>query len=123
MQESSGNPLSRCAKLRHPTQCRTMTLAEVYRECHIAVEPLEAQVVAMTAGIDGAREPGQMTLMEAARFMERLQARAAHAGEVEALRIARDALLTLIADGYATLEERLAAMSSDDGVRVVGGKR
>lgn len=77
----------------------------------------------MSEGINGAKEPGQMTLMEAARFMERLQARAAHAGEVEALRIARDALLTLIADGYATLEERLAAMSGDDGVRAVGGRR
>jgi hypothetical protein len=50
---------------------------------------------------------GNMTLMDAALLVERLQSRAAHAGEVEALRMARDALLTLVADGYSTLAERL----------------
>jgi hypothetical protein len=48
-----------------------------------------------------------MTLMEAAFLVERLQGRAAHPGEVEALKMARDALLTIVAEGYRTLAERL----------------
>jgi hypothetical protein len=48
-----------------------------------------------------------MKLMEAALLVERLQGRAAHAGEVEALQIARDALLTIVAEGYSTLADRL----------------
>ena len=48
-----------------------------------------------------------MTLMDAAFLVERLQRRAAHAGEVEALRIARDAILTIVAEGYQTLGDRL----------------
>ena len=44
---------------------------------------------------------------EAAFLVERLQARAAHAGEVEALKLARDALLTIVAEGYQTLGDRL----------------
>jgi hypothetical protein len=48
-----------------------------------------------------------MTLMEAAILVERLRGRAAHAGELEALRIARDALLTLVSEGYTTLADRL----------------
>jgi hypothetical protein len=86
-----------------------MTLAWVYPECHIAVESLDTRSVTMSAGLESAKEPGQMTLMEAARLMERLQGRAAHSGELEALRIARDALLTLIGDGYCTLADRLGA--------------
>ena len=50
---------------------------------------------------------GKMTLIEAAQLMERLQGRAAHTGELEALRIARDALLTIVAEGYVTLADRL----------------
>jgi len=58
-------------------------------------------------GGNGSALNGTMKLMEAALLMERLQARAAHAGEVEALKIARDALLTIVAEGYATLADRL----------------
>ena len=53
------------------------------------------------------RANGKMTLMDAAFLVERLQRRAAHAGEVEALRIARDAILTIVAEGYQTLGDRL----------------
>ena len=56
---------------------------------------------------NGARPNGRMKLMDAALLVERLQSRAAHAGEVEALKIARDALLTIVAEGYTTLEDRL----------------
>jgi hypothetical protein len=55
-----------------------------------------------------------MTLIEAAQLMERLQGRAAHTGELEALRIARDALLTIVSEGFVTLRERLKA----DGVQI-----
>ena len=48
-----------------------------------------------------------MTLIEAAEIMERLQRRAAHEGEVQALQVARDALLILLSEGYSTLGERL----------------
>ena len=57
---------------------------------------------------------GRMTLMEAAQLMERLQGRAAHTGELEALRIARDALLTIVSEGFVTLKDRLKT----DGVQV-----
>ena len=60
-----------------------------------------------TNGTNGCKVNGTMKLMEAALLMERLQARAAHAGEVEALKMARDALLTLVAEGYTTLADRL----------------
>jgi hypothetical protein len=60
-----------------------------------------------TNGANGTRLNGKMKLMEAALLVERLQARAAHAGEVEALQIARDALLTIVAEGYTTLADRL----------------
>lgn len=53
------------------------------------------------------RPNGKMTLMDAAFLVERLQRRAAHAGEVEALMIARDAILTIVAEGYQTLGDRL----------------
>jgi len=59
------------------------------------------------SGTNGTTPYGKMTLMEAAFLVERLQARAAHAGEVEALKIARDALLTIVAEGYCTLGDRL----------------
>lgn len=55
----------------------------------------------------GIRTNGKMTLMEAAFLIERLQGRAAHGGEVEALKIARDAILTIVAEGYQTLGDRL----------------
>jgi hypothetical protein len=56
---------------------------------------------------NGTKPNGKMKLMDAAVVVERLQSRAAHAGEVEALRIARDALLTIVAEGYLTLSDRL----------------
>ena len=58
-------------------------------------------------GTNGSKPNGKMRLMDAALVVERLQARAAHAGEVEALRLARDALLTIVAEGYVTLADRL----------------
>jgi len=58
-------------------------------------------------GPHGSRVNGSMTLMEAAFLIERLQRRAAHGGEVEALKIARDAILTIVAEGYQTLGDRL----------------
>jgi hypothetical protein len=61
----------------------------------------------MHAGTNGTKLNGKMKLMDAAVLVERLQARAAHAGEVEALKMARDALLTIVAEGYATLSDRL----------------
>jgi hypothetical protein len=61
----------------------------------------------MQVGTNGSKLDGKMKLMEAALLMERLQARAAHAGEVEALKMARDALLTIVAEGYVTLADRL----------------
>lgn len=48
-----------------------------------------------------------MTLIEAAEVMEKLQRRAAHVGEVQALQTARDALLILLSEGYTTLQDRL----------------
>ena len=58
-------------------------------------------------GTNGSKPNGKMKLMDAALVVERLQARAAHAGEVEALKLARDALLTIVAEGYVTLADRL----------------
>ena len=68
-------------------------------------------VLRMQAGTNGngngTKPNGHMKLMDAAVVVERLQSRAAHAGEIEALRIARDALLTIVAEGYTTLSDRL----------------
>ena len=64
-------------------------------------------VLRMQAGTNGSKPNGKMRLMDAALLVERLQARAAHPGEVEALKMARDALLTIVAEGYITLAERL----------------
>lgn len=64
-------------------------------------------VLRMQIGSNGGKPSGKMRLMDAAFVVERLQARAAHAGEVEALKIARDALLTIVAEGYVTLADRL----------------
>jgi len=61
----------------------------------------------MLVGTNGSKPNGKMNLMDAALLVERLQSRAAHAGEVEALKIARDALLTIVAEGYTTLADRL----------------
>jgi hypothetical protein len=58
-------------------------------------------------GRNGSKPGGEMKLVDAAFLIERLQARAAHAGEAEALKIARDALLTIIAEGFTTLADRL----------------
>jgi hypothetical protein len=48
-----------------------------------------------------------MSLIDAATLIERLQSRAAHPREVEALQMARDALLTLVSEGYTQLHGRL----------------
>lgn len=61
----------------------------------------------MQIGSNGTKPNGKMRLMDAAFVVERMQSRAAHAGEVEALKIARDALLTIVAEGYVTLADRL----------------
>ncbi len=61
----------------------------------------------MSSTQNGSDPDGRMTLMDAAFLVERLQARAAHAGELQALRIARDALLVLVSEGYSTLGQRL----------------
>lgn len=45
--------------------------------------------------------------MDAAQIVERLQMRAAHEGELKALKIARDALLTIVSEGFSTLDDRL----------------
>jgi len=65
-------------------------------------------VLRMPVGSNGAEPSGKMKLMDAALLVERLQGRAAHPGEVEALKIARDALLTIVAEGYTTLADRLS---------------
>lgn len=72
-------------------------------------------VLRMLAGTNGSKPNGKMNLMDAALLVERLQSRAAHAGEVEALRIARDALLTIVAEGYTTLADRLGGGASGTG--------
>ena len=66
----------------------------------------------MEAPTNGNKPNGKMTLMEAALLVERLQGRAAHAGEVEALKLARDALLTFVAEGYSTLADRLGRQAN-----------
>jgi hypothetical protein len=48
-----------------------------------------------------------MNLIDAAQIVERLQMRAAHEGELKALKIARDALLTIVSEGFSTLDDRL----------------
>jgi hypothetical protein len=73
----------------------------------------------MAAGSNGSRDNGRMTLIEAATFMERLQGRAAHARELEAMQIARDALLTIVSEGFVTLKDRLTR----DGVAVTRGEQ
>lgn len=61
----------------------------------------------MEPGSNETKTNGKMTLMDAALLVERLQGRAAHFGEIEALRIARDALLTIVSEGYLSLADRL----------------
>ena len=61
----------------------------------------------MDTGVNGSRENGKMSLIEAATLMERMQGRAAHSKELEALQLARDALLTIVSEGFVTLKERL----------------
>lgn len=48
-----------------------------------------------------------MNLVDAAQTVERLQLRAAHEGELKALKIARDALLIIVSEGFLTLDARL----------------
>ena len=55
------------------------------------------------------RTVGKLTLVEAAGLIERLEGRAAHERELEALRLARDAMLVIVSEGYCTLAERLRA--------------
>lgn len=76
---------------------------------------LTEEVLRMPVGTNGTKPNGHMKLMDAALLVERLQSRAAHAGEVEALKIARDALLTIVAEGYTTLADRLG--EGPNGVR------
>ncbi len=72
----------------------------------------------MQPGANGTGPNGKMKLMDAALVVERMQSRAAHAGEVEALKIARDALLTIVAEGYVTLIDRLTPeLTSVEAVR------
>ena len=49
----------------------------------------------------------KLTLVEAAQVIERLERRAAHERELEALRIARDAVLVIVSEGFTTLGDRL----------------
>jgi len=70
-------------------------------------------VLRMQIGTNGSKPNGKMRLIEAAFVVERLQSRAAHAREVEALKIARDALLTIVAEGYVTLEDRLGERTNE----------
>ncbi len=52
-----------------------------------------------------------MNLVEAAVMMERLQRRAATPDEFDALQAARDALLTIVSEGYFTIAARLRGES------------
>jgi len=54
-----------------------------------------------------------MNLIDAAQLIERLQMRAAHEGELKALKIARDALLTIVSEGFSTLDDRLGRRTID----------
>jgi len=72
-------------------------------------------VLRMPVDSNGSAPNGKMKLMDAALLVERLQARAAHSGEVEALKIARDALLTIVAEGYTTLADRLGEHPDETG--------
>lgn len=73
---------------------------------------LTGGVLKMSGATNGTIPNGKMRLLDAALVIERLQGRAAHAGEVEALRIARDALLIIVAEGHATLADRLSEATS-----------
>jgi len=53
-----------------------------------------------------------MNLVDAAQTVERLQLRAAHEGELQALKIARDALLIIVSEGFTTLDARLKGQSA-----------
>jgi len=52
-----------------------------------------------------------MNLVDAAQTVERLQLRAAHEGELKALKIARDALLIIVSEGFTTLDARLKSQA------------
>ncbi len=70
-------------------------------------------VLRMQIGTNGSKPNGKMRLIEAAFVVERLQSRAAHEREVGALKIARDALLTIVAEGYVTLADRLGERTNE----------
>ena len=55
-----------------------------------------------------------MNLVEAAEIIERLQGRAAHQRERDALKIARDAILTIVSEGFTTLDDRLKGNRSQE---------
>jgi hypothetical protein len=59
----------------------------------------------------------RMTLVEAAEVVERLQLACALESERRALGIARDAMLTLVSEGFTTLEERLEQRSAAGRMR------
>lgn len=56
-----------------------------------------------------------MNLVDAAQTVERLQLRAAHEGELKALKIARDALLIIVSEGFLTLDARLKGQAATAG--------
>lgn len=79
------------------------------------LKPMTDGVWRMRIDNNGTTPNGKMRLMDAAFVVERMQSRAAHAGELEALKIARDALLTIVAEGYVTLADRLGGGTNGTG--------
>jgi hypothetical protein len=63
-----------------------------------------------------------MDLVDAAEIIERLQRRAATPTELTALRIARDALLTIVSEGYATIGDRLRTTERMQASGMNGGR-
>ena len=61
-----------------------------------------------------------MNLVDAAQTVERLQLRAAHEGELTALKIARDALLIIVSEGFMTLDARLRGAGNGADAAVAG---
>ncbi|MEK6629183.1 MAG: hypothetical protein AABY89_00445 [Acidobacteriota bacterium] len=89
---------------------RDLALEGRYYLSHAAAQLLAGHVVdpnvtELKQGCDMGN--GDMTLIEAAEIIERLQRRAAHQGEIEALQMARNALLTILSEGFTTLRDRL----------------
>jgi hypothetical protein len=83
----------------------------MYLREHISVKRLTGKKLSPSKSMGLSAEGNEtMTLMEAAELVERMQSRAAHIREYEALRIARDALLTIVSEGFLTLPDRLNAV-------------